>query len=374
MFVQRRWRALGYPAVLALAILLGGGNGPVRAATPDVYEVAGVEVDVTAETAAAARDAAIAEGHVKAFRQLLSRLTLRADRNRLPELTVNGIAAYVTDFSVANEKTSSTRYLASLTFRFKRDAIRRLLMDYRLSFAETPSKPVLVLPAYEEAGAVLLWDTPNPWRSAWEEAPVPEGLVPLVLPLGDLTDIAAIGAEQAVRGDAQRLSAVAARYGAGDSMVAHAVKKVDPRSGTIQINVSTTRYGPAAGGQTLFHSYTSDAGESLEALLERAAAEIAVEIEDDWKRDNLLQFEKPAVIAVTIPIAALSEWLAIRDRLAGMAVVRSTEVILLSRTAVRANLHFVGSTDQLSLALAQADLVLTQENAGWILRSQRKGS
>jgi hypothetical protein len=374
MFVHRRWRAWGHRALLALAILLGGGAGPLLAAMPDVYEVAGIAVDITAETAAKARDAAIAEGHAKGFRQLLARLTLKADHSRLPDLTVAGIAAYVTDFSVANEKTSSTRYLARLTFRFKRDAIRRLLMDYRLPFAETPSKPVLVLPVFEEAGAVLLWDTPNPWRTAWEETPAPEGLVPLALPLGDLTDIAAIGAEQAVRGDAQRLAAVAQRYGAGDSLVAHAIKTVKPRDNTIQIDVSTTRYGPTGGGQTLVRAYTSEAGETTEAVLRRAAAEIAVEVEDDWKRDNLLQFGNPAVIAITIPIGALSEWLAVRDRLAGMAVIHSTDVVLLSRTEVRANLQFVGTTEQLVLALAQSDLALTQEGAEWVLRSLRKGS
>ncbi|WP_316977400.1 DUF2066 domain-containing protein [Shumkonia mesophila] len=374
MFDHRRWRAWGHRAVLALAISLGGGAAPLLAAMPDVYEVAGVAVDVTAETAAKARDTAIGEGHAKAFRQLLARLTLKADRGRLPELTVNGIAAYVTDFSVANEKTSATRYLASLTFRFKREAIRRLLTDYRLPFAETPSKPVLVLPVFEEAGAVLLWDTPNPWRTAWEETPAPDGLVPLALPLGDLSDIAAIGAEQAVRGDAQRLAAIASRYGAGDSLVAHAIKTVEPRANTIRIDVSTTRYGPTGGGQTLVRAYASAAGETTEALLRRAAAEIAVEVEDDWKRDNLLQFGRPGVIAVTIPIGALSEWLAIRDRMAGMAVIRSTDVVFLSRTEVRANLQFVGTTEQLTLALAQADLALAQEGAAWVLRSLRKGS
>jgi hypothetical protein len=109
-------------------------------------------------------------------------------------------------------------------------------------------------------------------------------------------------------------------------------------------------------------------------VLRRAAAEIAVEVEDDWKRDNLLQFGNPAVIAITIPIGALSEWLAVRDRLAGMAVIHSTDVVLLSRTEVRANLQFVGSTEQLVLALAQSDLALTQEGAEWVLRSLRKGS
>jgi hypothetical protein len=62
MFVHRRWRTVGRPAVLALAILLGGGTAPLLAAMPDVYEWPAFPVDVTAETAAAARDAAIAEG------------------------------------------------------------------------------------------------------------------------------------------------------------------------------------------------------------------------------------------------------------------------------------------------------------------------
>lgn len=374
MFVPCRWRALGRRIVLALAVSLGGGGTLLAAGLPDVYEVAGIAVDVTAETATAARDKALAEGHAQAFRRLLARLTLRADRNRLPELTADGIAAYVRDFSVAEEKSSSTRYLASLDFRFKREAIRRLLMDYGLPFAETLSKPVLVLPTYEEAGAILLWDVPNPWRSAWEKVPAADGLVPLVLPLGDLTDIAAIGAEQAVRGDTQRLAAIAERYDAGDSLVAHAVKNVDPRSGRIRIDVSAVRYGAAVAGQTLIRTYTSAADETLEMVLARAAAGIAVEIEDDWKRDNLLQFGKPAVIAVTVPIAALGEWLAVRERLSGVALIRDTDVVLMSRTEVRVNLHFIGSTDQLILALAQADLALTQDDAGWILRAQGKGS
>jgi len=374
MFVQRRWSAVGRRFILALAVSLGGGGALAAGGPPDVYEVAGIPVDVTAETAAAARDRALADGHAQAFRRLLARLTLRADRHRLPELTADGIAAYVSDFSVADEKSSSTRYLARLDFRFKRDAVRRLLMDYRLPFAETPSKPVLVLPAYEEAGAVLLWDTPNPWRAAWGKVPAAGGLVPLLLPLGDLADIAAIGAEQAVRGDAQRLAAIAERYDAGDSLVAHAVRTVDAQGGPMRVDVTAARYGSAVGGQTLVRTYVAGGGETLEDLLGRAAAEIAIEVEDDWKRDNLLQFERPAVIAVAVPVATLNEWLAVRDRLSGVALIRDTDVVLLSRTEVRLNLHFIGTAEQLALALAQADLALTQDAAGWVLRAQGRGT
>lgn len=364
-----RWPILsGRLAVLAAAFVLWAGAAAAQ--TPDVYEVKGVKVDETADTVSAARDKALADGHREAFRRLLERLTMKADRDRLPDLTDKGIEAYVKDFSVEGEKSSTTRYLASLDFRFKRDDVRRLLRDSGIPFAETLSKPLLVLPVYEEAGAQLLWDTPNPWRAAWDAVPAADGLVPLVLPLGDLTDIATIGAEQAARGDTARLAAIAQRYGTGDTLVAHAVRAIDPRDGTLQLTITVARYGPAAGGQTLVRTFVAQAGETSDGLLKRAATDIVAEVEDDWKRDNQLQFENRAVLAVTIPITSLADWLKVRQRLSGMAVIRYTDLVLLSRSEARVNLHFVGTTDQLVLALAQADLSLTEGEEGWVLRPQ----
>jgi cardiolipin synthase len=168
------------------------------------------------------------------------------------------------------------------------------------------------------------------------------------------------------------MAAVAGRYGAGDTLVAHATKAADPQSGTIRIDVSTTRYGASAAGQTVVRTYTSGAGETLDALLRRAAAEIAVDVEDDWKRDKPLPVRQPRGHRRDDSDRRAREWLAIRDRLAGMAVIRSTDVVLLSRTEVRVNLHTSVTTEQLVLALAQADLALSQDAAGWVLRSQRK--
>ncbi|MCG8512142.1 MAG: hypothetical protein MI741_23240, partial [Rhodospirillales bacterium] len=102
---------------IRLAVLVVSGFGlvvagivrPAEAATPDVYEVAGVAVDVTSETAASARDKALADGHEQAFRRLLLRLTLKQDHDRFPQFKADEIAPYVQDFSVAKEKASATR-------------------------------------------------------------------------------------------------------------------------------------------------------------------------------------------------------------------------------------------------------------------------
>ncbi|MCH8835833.1 MAG: DUF2066 domain-containing protein, partial [Proteobacteria bacterium] len=183
-----------FAIVAGVLVAAGAGADAARAQAIDVFEVMGVDVDVTAETAAAARGEALVDGERRAFRRLLERLTLLADRDRLPEFSRDEITAYVKDFSIAEEKASAVRYLATLNFRFKAEDVRRLLIDYALPFAETASKPLLVLPVYQAAGALLLWDDPNPWRDAWAARPTVDGLVPLMLPLGDLSDIAAIGA------------------------------------------------------------------------------------------------------------------------------------------------------------------------------------
>jgi len=337
------------------------------AQAPGVFEVKGVAVDVTAETAAQARERALAEGEGVAFRRLLERLTLRADHPRLPKPNPREISLYIKDFSVADEKTSAVRYLARLSYRFQAGPIRRLLTDSDLPFAETPSKPVLVLPVYQAAGALLLWDDPNPWREAWKAVPPLDGLVPLALPLGDLADIAAIVAEQAVKGNARLLNAVAARYGAGDAIVAHGTLGISARLGRPELEVFVTRYGTALQEQTIVESFSSAEGEGIDGLLGRAAVELARQVEDNWKKDNLLEFETSAVAAAKVPIQRLQDWLEVRKRLSGIAVVDRVDMILISLDEVRINIHYFGAAEQLVLALEQADLVMSAGGGEWVL-------
>ena len=356
-------------AIVAISILLPPLLG-VRAALAqvrDVFEVKGVAVDVTADTAAAARVQALADGERIAYGRLLRRLVPIVKQHQLPDLGSGAVAQLVKDFSVAEEKTSSVRYLAKLDIRFKGEEIRRLLIDYAIPFAETPSKSLLVLPVYQEAGALLLFDDPNPWRDAWGKGAAGDGLVPLVLPLGDLADIAAIGAEQAISGDGQRLSAVARRYGAGDTLVAHATLRLDPLSRRPNVEVYLTRYGSALQEQTFVKSYTSKGEENLGDLLARAAADLSRQVQDNWKNDNLLRFTRQAVVAVTVRIGGLGDWLAVRERLGRVAVIRKAELVLLSRDEVRVNLHYIGEPEQLSLALEQADLAISRDGDDWIL-------
>lgn len=333
----------------------------------NVFEVRNVAVDVTAGAAADARKLALLDGKLRAFNILLKRLTLRMEHKSLPILTAEEIDTYINDFSVSNEKTSPVRYLALLTFRFKPEPVRALLSDQGFSFAVTVSKPVLVLPVFQTAGALILWDDPNPWRDAWAAEAKNHGLLPTKLPLGDLADIAAIGAEQSMDGDLQRLNAIAQRYGASDTLVVFGVLRVEAAKARRVLEVYFTRYGNKFRGQTEVVNFSQEENETLDDLLSRAANEITYIVEDNWKRDNLMQLSNFGIIPVTLSILNLKDWVLVRSRLSSVAVVRRTEIVLLSKDEVRLNLHFFGETDQLSLALEQADIKLFQEEGSWIL-------
>jgi hypothetical protein len=118
-------------------------------------------------------------------------------------------------------------------------------------------------------------------------------------------------------------------------------------------------------------SFASGDTESLISLLTRASLELTSHIEDNWKRDNILQFGRQAVVAIKIRISSLKDWLDVRSRLEKVAVVRRSDLVILSLEEVRVNLQYIGEPEQLALALEQADLRITREGDGWALELKK---
>lgn len=342
---------------------------PGRAAEPGdaLFTAEALPVDATSRSAALAREVALADGQRRGLEKVLRRLVLRADYGFLPELDDDDISELVQDIAITNERTSSIRYLASLTVRIKKEAIRNLLRDQGIRFAETISKARLVIPVYEAAGAQILWDEPNPWRAAWEERDAdPASPLPLLMPRGDLGDIAAIGAAQVLSGDDRRVAAIGQRYGVRDVLIAHARLEVDLAANRPRLHVTLRQIGPAGEGIVLL-SFTGEARDRVPELLVQAVAESVVRLEEDWKRDNLLRFDSPVRLSVRVPLSNLAEWLAVRERLEASAVVRRVELAALSRADAQVVLHYLGDPSQLTLALAQRDLDLREEDGFWTL-------
>jgi hypothetical protein len=334
----------------------------------DAFTVSSVPVDATAANATAARDLAIAGGEQRAFKLLMDRLTQPNDSARVPKATLAQLNDLVQGFEVANEHRSGVRYLADYTFHFRPEAVRQFLRQAGIAFAETPSKPLVVLPVLNADGRSVLWDDPNPWREAWANAKLAPGLVPLTRPLGELEDIQAIDADAAAQGDDAGLRAISKRYDDADVLVTQATLKTD--SAQHVVDVTSTRYtlGVAGVEQTWVSSTLAGPGESDGDTLSRAVAATLAQVEAAWRAANTLDASQSGTLLARVPAASLQEWVAVRDRLSGIPAVRSSRLLALDREGARIELRFIGDPKQLRLALAQRDLELSGEDPDWVLR------
>jgi hypothetical protein len=327
--------------------------------------VHGVDVDVTAASAAAAREQAIVEAQRKAFERLIAKLSTQGRAQSVPTPQGGALDELVRDFEIDSEKASAVRYIATFTVRFKPAAIRSLLKSEHVTFTETASKPLLVLPLYRADGALSLWDDPNPWRDAWGRQGPTNGFVPLTVPYGDIADVQDISADQALARDPDRIQAIAKRYGAAGVLLALATLRTDSKSGKPTLDVTATRLGPVLPEQTLVFSFGDEP--TMDALLDKAVDAVRKGVEDAWKRDNQLRFDALQTLTIKVPIGSLSDWVEVRRRLAAVPSVSKTEIVSLSRDGAVLALTFPGDGDQLAAALAQHDLALSQDGDAWTL-------
>jgi hypothetical protein len=364
-----RARSFGGVVALVLAMvapaLLARPTSVWAETRAEIFTVS-VPVDATAANASAARDAARADGQRKAYAALIDRLTLARDRSRLPAATDTTLNQVIQGFEVANERRSTVRYLADYTFHFRPDAVEQLLRSNGVPFAETASKPVVVL-AVLEGSRPMLWDDPNPWRDAWSKAAPIQGLVPMTVPLGEVEDVTAIDAASADAGNDARLQAISANYDHDDVLVTRATIK--GAGAGKSVDVSTTRFVPGSPGgeQSWVATYTANAGESDPDLLGRAVAGSAAQVDDAWKQANILNYSQSATLTVSVPVDDLNSWVAVRQHLATTTAVQSTQLISLDRHGAQVALQYVGSADQLRVSLAQNNLTLTGSDPNWVL-------
>ena len=356
--------------VICILFLLCAWNSPPILAQGgvDIFTAVNLPVDVTAESALEARKKALRDGQRMALRRVLARITLRTDHDSLPEPDDKAIEQMVATVAVANEKTSTVRYLAKLTVRFHRAAVRQLLRGAGIRFSETRAKPILVLPVLEKGAALSLFENSNIWRNAWAGLDLAQdALLPLSLPLGDLLDLTTITAQSALAGREDLLKVIASRYGATNVLVAHATLNIDLRAGGLpRVAVNLLRFGPG-GKSTEVLGYTVRVDNDLEEAMGRLALLVATDQQEQWKRRTQLSFGEEVSLSALVPLSDLSDWLTVRKRLAASAMVSGFQLQGISLQDAQVVIDYLGDTDSLTVSLAQRDLKLILVDGFWML-------
>jgi hypothetical protein len=359
------------PGGVLLVALLGLCLTPAPALAQSdmaVFQVSGIEVDASAADAVAARQQAVREGQREGLDRLLRRLVPAEEYQLLPAVGDLNVDRYVQNFEIANEELSATRYLAQLTVRYEPDAVRELLQTSSLSFAQTRSVPIVVLPLYEGPDGVRLWPDDNPWWQAWADNLDPERLLRLVLPLGDLEDMVSLTADQVQARDRSALTSFAERYGSEDALVVSAAplaaEQVAEGAVGVQLAMERIGYVEQVNPPEMIRGRP---GQTLEELLGEAVRGLQSSLDERWKSANLLRFDQAGLMVVDIPITALSDWVGINRGLESLPEVSQVEIASFARDNVRAQIRYIGDQFRLEQALAQLGLTLSREGESWLL-------
>ncbi|MBV9861136.1 MAG: DUF2066 domain-containing protein [Alphaproteobacteria bacterium] len=355
-----------------------------------------VKVDATAESAAAAREIARHDGQRRALIQILGRLAGDPDSPKLAKLDEKAlpdkaISAMVVSFEVANERMSAVRYLADYTFHFRPGEVKRVLRSVGLAVAAesggnataspatkeggdkqgaaaTPgdaAKPVVVLPVWRSGGKTTLWEDPNPWREAWAQRPAATGALQLIVPLGDVGDLATIDAEQARSGNSEALASIARDNGADDAVVATATarRQGDRLQG---VDLSIRRFHSGQLAEAKSRTLDANPGESPADFLRRAADAVASDLDSGAKKPAA-GYDQQGSLTAIVPITSLDDWIRVRDRLGAIAGVRKVGLMSLARDQATVEIQYSGSVDQLKSAFTEAGFDLVRGDTLWRL-------
>lgn len=336
-----------------------------RAAHADIWTVSGVSVDVTSESAAKAKLLAIGEAQVKAFYRLVDRLVPAKSAAPLKALGPDQVGRLLAGLSIEEERTAPKRYIAKLSIRFLANKTRALFTRYGARYAEKQSDPVLVVPVWVTPSGADIWTGENPWHKAWSELDLNNALVPILLPLGDLTDTNALTAREAITYNKVKLEALRIRYGASAVLVAGA----EPKGET---QVRAVMQGTSPVGRIGFDKTYE--GEDLASAAALAANRFQLVMQEKWKSENLVTSTTETAVApsntitMAVPYTSAAEWGVLRSRIQTTRGVGRIDINSLSGQGAVVSIAFGGTLNELRSAFYQSGFDLSVVGGTWVLR------
>jgi hypothetical protein len=336
-------------ALAALALLAMPAAAQSQA---ELYTVSGIHVDVSGRSSTEAFTTAIAGGRPQAFQILFRRLTQQKDWSRQPNPDAAGLLRLSRGYNVANERRSTTRYVADVTYLFNPDAVGRLLRGANIAFTtQAPSSHVLVIPM-----------APNVSGGAWANtlaAPAAQAaaVVPYSLPSADdLRAMAQLNFDGAQWND---VAAAATRAHANGAALVQSVYA----NGKITVNVRLLAPNQAPVKTSASVAMTGTVGTAYPA----AATAALAAIDDLWKARVTVDPSQRGRLSVDMRVSSLEQWGETQAALSGTPLVTNVTLVAMDTGYARMVIAYNGSADQLREALGAAHLTLTNRGGQWML-------
>jgi hypothetical protein len=339
------FRSLFLFAALLLAIPAGA-----QAQDNSLYTVSNVHVDASGASSTEALNSAIAQGRGKAFQVVYRRITRQTDWAKQPQLDAAGLLRISRGYNIANERRSTTRYVADITFMFNPDAVGRLLRSSQIAFSQAQARRILVIPMSPGVSH-------GPWAQALMSPAFREGMVPFtVLAPEDDAALAGLNIETAGWNE---VAQVAGKNRVSEVGLVQAVYA----NGKMTVNIRRLGLGEPPAKVSVEVPVVQTLGTTYPA-----AAQAAVRaIEDMWKTRSAVDFSQRGKLTADVKVASLAQWGEIQTALGQISNVTGVTVTAMTVNYARINLGYQGGIDQLREAVSGQGLSLSNRGGQWTL-------
>lgn len=353
-------------AFAVLGMLVAGVTGAGAKGSP-VFTVAKVAVEAEARDAVEAKQIAIVQGQQTAFRALMKRLTHSSLHARLPQLDDTMVERMIDGFSVRRESNSTTRYIATLDFSFEPGAVRGILNQFGLPYAEQQAAPLVVMPVLTDAGAARP-ATGNPWYGALDAVDFEHSLAAIRLapPRPDLAPASLAGP-----GGRDLIEALKQQNRADNLVVAFA--EADPQRTKLKVRLIGQ---DSIGRLSLERNYPITGGNVDQAAAFAAKVSVAI-LEGRSKATRLASLSAmggaPAnleTVSMSVQFSGLKQWQGMRQRLQQIPGLQGLDVKSLNARGATITLEFAGGADRLAQAV-QAQGLIIETRGGELLLMPR---
>lgn len=363
----RPWPTMAFSTILlaVLLVLLAPFGQAQAQGVGRIFTIYGIPVDERAGSTAAARAAAIDRAQQRAFVMLMQKILDSDDLDRVTRPDAAQMRTLVRGFEVAGERSSATRYLGNFTVAFDPNKIRAYLARFGVPYSEIAPKPLVVLPVYWRGGAAYLWEGDNPWAMAWAKSDYRNRLMEYKLAQGGMRDELEMPVSAIREGlDEAQLKAFLARHHAADVLIAVVEETLDPdtRRPGVRFSFRQGFEGPYENGRI-----QATPGDSGDDLLARAADAIMTRLDARWREMTLIRSDEVSRLKVSVPAEKIETWVAVRERLGRVPIVRGIIVDHLRVPKSEITIRFVGGLDRLKLSLVQQELALNEGVGEWLL-------
>jgi len=332
------------------------------AAADLTYTVSGIHVDATAASASAAQAIAIDQGRPKAWDILFKRLAKQPDWAKEPKLDNDALHRLSRGFNVANERRSTTRYVADVTYMFSPEAVAKVMATVSSSYrAASSARRILLIPMSPN------FDRSSLWTGAFSAPRFASSAVPFVVPTGDAQDVRDLGRLQFDATNWADVEIVAARIHATEAVLVLAIpltkggtSKADPMTGKVQIWLKRIGVAEAPTKTSLDVPLVRNPTQTYPL-----AADAAVHgIEVMYQQKPAIDFGARASLTADVRIDSLQQWNTIQNSFGLVQNVVSVQVVAMDIGLVRISMTYQGTTDQLAAALAPVGVALSKDGSG----------